>query len=203
VSKCGFNCNTKKEILYGPSELGGAGFRNLYTEQGVGMVQQIMSHLRTEGQAGTMAQIGFAWAQYSSGMEYSIFDLPHTVLPHLDSIYLKAFCRFLTDINGSIRTNQDGVIPLPRRHDKFLMQTFVDSNQYTADELIRIDLCQKYIQTLTLSDICTPEGDYFDEAKINRYPTSSSCYTTMHCFNQARPPKRDWNLWKRAIPTHF
>mmetsp|Transcript_24584 Transcript_24584/g.37381 ORF Transcript_24584/g.37381 Transcript_24584/m.37381 type:complete len:291 (-) Transcript_24584:9-881(-) len=83
------------------------------------------------------------------------------------------------------------------------MQTFVDAGEYTADKLIRLDLCHKYIQALTLSNICTPEGNYFDEAKINGYPTSTSCFTTMHCFHQSRPPKQDWKLWKRAIATHF
>ena len=39
VARCGFNRNTRKEILYGPYELGGAGFRHLYVEQGVGQVQ--------------------------------------------------------------------------------------------------------------------------------------------------------------------
>jgi len=130
ISKYGFNRNTKKEILEGPSDLGGAGFWNLYTEQGVGMIQQIVSHLQSDSQAGTMAQIGFAWAQYSSGMEYSIFELPDTELPHLDSIYLKAFRSFLSQLKGSIRTTHDGVIPLPRKHDKFLMQTCVDADEY-------------------------------------------------------------------------
>jgi len=72
-----------------------------------------------------------------------------------------------------------------------------------ADELIRLDLCRKYIQALTLSDICNPEGDHFDEAKIKGYPTSSSCYTTMHCSNQTRPPAQDWKLWQKAISKHF
>jgi hypothetical protein len=37
--KYGFNRNTKRLILYGPSHLGGASFRHLYTEQGIGQIQ--------------------------------------------------------------------------------------------------------------------------------------------------------------------
>mmetsp|Transcript_30330 Transcript_30330/g.45934 ORF Transcript_30330/g.45934 Transcript_30330/m.45934 type:complete len:152 (-) Transcript_30330:556-1011(-) len=98
ISKCGFNRNTQVEILEGSSELGGAGFCKIYTKQGLGMTQQIVSHLRANNQAGTMAQIGIKWAQYASGMEYSIFEVPDTDIPHLDLINLKAFCKFLTDI---------------------------------------------------------------------------------------------------------
>lgn len=35
VPRCGFNRHTKKEILYGPLALGGANFRQLYTQQGI------------------------------------------------------------------------------------------------------------------------------------------------------------------------
>lgn len=38
IPRCGFNCNTKREVLYGPIELGGA-IRHLYVEQGVGQIE--------------------------------------------------------------------------------------------------------------------------------------------------------------------
>ncbi|KAI2506269.1 hypothetical protein MHU86_8204 [Fragilaria crotonensis] len=38
-AKCGYNRNTKRDILYGPLELGGANFRRLYDQQGIGQVQ--------------------------------------------------------------------------------------------------------------------------------------------------------------------
>jgi hypothetical protein len=41
-AKCGFNCNTKSLILYGPSRLRGASFRHLYTEQGIGQIQTFL-----------------------------------------------------------------------------------------------------------------------------------------------------------------
>jgi hypothetical protein len=41
-SKCGFNQKTAGLILYGPSRLGGASFRHLYTEQGIGQIQQFL-----------------------------------------------------------------------------------------------------------------------------------------------------------------
>ncbi|KAI2503535.1 hypothetical protein MHU86_10917 [Fragilaria crotonensis] len=41
VPRCGFNRHTKGEILYGPLELGGANFRHLYVEQGIGQVSSL------------------------------------------------------------------------------------------------------------------------------------------------------------------
>lgn len=65
---------------YGPAELGGANFRNLYTEQGLGIIQQIISNLRTSGQATQMLKIAISWAQYTSGMEVPIFKHPHNII---------------------------------------------------------------------------------------------------------------------------
>jgi hypothetical protein len=39
IPKCGFNRNTKRDIIFGPMELGGANFRHLYDQQGIGQVQ--------------------------------------------------------------------------------------------------------------------------------------------------------------------
>lgn len=39
IPRCGFNRNTKQEVLYGPIELGGTNFRHLYVEQGVGQIE--------------------------------------------------------------------------------------------------------------------------------------------------------------------
>ena len=43
---CGYKCNTKREILYGPWELGGANFWTLYDQQGIGQIQLFMVHLK-------------------------------------------------------------------------------------------------------------------------------------------------------------
>jgi hypothetical protein len=44
VAKCGYNRNTKREILYGPLCYGGANFRHLYVQQGVNQVTSFLEH---------------------------------------------------------------------------------------------------------------------------------------------------------------
>lgn len=50
LSRCGFNRNTKRSIIYGPWELGGCTFHNLYVEEGIGAINQVLSYLQTRGQ---------------------------------------------------------------------------------------------------------------------------------------------------------
>ncbi|KAI2512752.1 hypothetical protein MHU86_1540 [Fragilaria crotonensis] len=44
IAKCGYNRHTKREILYGPLEYGGASFGHLYVQQGVGQVMTFLRH---------------------------------------------------------------------------------------------------------------------------------------------------------------
>ena len=52
MPRCGYNRHTKREVLYGPLKLGGAGFYELYDQQGMGQVQTFMKHWRTDSVAG-------------------------------------------------------------------------------------------------------------------------------------------------------
>jgi hypothetical protein len=44
VARCGYNRNTKREILYGPMTYGGANFRHLYMHQGTGQLILFLRH---------------------------------------------------------------------------------------------------------------------------------------------------------------
>jgi hypothetical protein len=83
VPRCGFNRNTRKEILYGPLELGGASFRHLYVvRQGIGQVQLFVWHWRSASKAGCLLRIAVSWFQFQVGVSYSFLEQVHTQLPH-------------------------------------------------------------------------------------------------------------------------
>ena len=100
LSKCGFNRNTKRTIVYGPWELGGCTFRDLYVEQGLGALKQVLTYLRSSGQPRMLLEISIAWAQYSAGTESSIFYNVDDNLPQLDAPYLNHIQQFLSQIKS-------------------------------------------------------------------------------------------------------
>jgi hypothetical protein len=67
IPKCGFNRNTKRDIIFGPMELGGANFWHLYDQQGIGQVQLFLKHWRTNSTAGQLLRCLLHWAQYAVG----------------------------------------------------------------------------------------------------------------------------------------
>ena len=70
VARCGYNRNTKTEILYGPLDMGGANFRHLYVQQGVGQVTTFIRHWRMQLTAGKMLRIALSWFQQQTGVSY-------------------------------------------------------------------------------------------------------------------------------------
>lgn len=194
LSKCGFNRNTKRDIVYGPWALGGANFRDLYVEQGIGTIKQVISYLRTDGQPTTLLEIAVAWAQYSAGTENNIFQNVQHPLPYLDSPYLQHLRTFLAATNAQIRMTNYGKLPLQRDNDKYIMQYAMDM-KFTDIELTYIDRCRRYLQVLTIADITTPCGHFLDDDKALGTPTNFSSRSTLHHFNQERPPKRQWKPW--------
>ena len=85
TSRCGFNRNTKKEILYGPLELGGASFRPLWVQQGVGQVTMFLQHWRKDTQAGKLSRVALTWFQTQTGVLFPIFANPSRPIPQLES----------------------------------------------------------------------------------------------------------------------
>ena len=67
IAKCGYNRNTKRAIIYGPMEYGGANFRRLYDQQGIAQVQLFLQHWRTRTTAGKLLRCVVEWAQYCVG----------------------------------------------------------------------------------------------------------------------------------------
>ncbi|KAI2496025.1 hypothetical protein MHU86_18498 [Fragilaria crotonensis] len=102
VAKCGFNRNTKREIIYGPQAYGGANFRHLYMHQGVGQITTFMRHWRQDQTIpGKLLKCAVAWTQMTAGTSYSIFQRVYEDLPHLESkwlasmrIYGSSECKF-------------------------------------------------------------------------------------------------------------
>ena len=105
VPRCGFNRNTKKEILYGLFEFGGASFRPLWVQQGVGQVTLFIRHWRKNTQSGKLSRIALAWLQVHTGVSFPLLSCPSKPVPHLESKWFQSMRTFLATINASIEVD--------------------------------------------------------------------------------------------------
>jgi hypothetical protein len=197
-AKCGFNRKTKGLILYGPSRLGGASFRHLYTEQGIGQIQLFLRHWRCPTQPGQLLRIAVAWVQYAAGTGVSFLTDVSTPLPHLESKWLLSLRAFLHSISGSIEVDDAIVYPPQRIHDCYLMDSVLAAPNFSPKQIRLIHYCRIYLQVLTLSDITLANGTHIDPSMYHGTKSLLSSQTRLHRFRQDHPSPAAWTQWKRA-----
>ena len=198
VARCGFNRNTKRAILFGPLELGGANFRHLYVQQGTGQITEFMRHWRSYSTAGKLLRIALAWFQEQVGVSYPILAQVNTDLPHLESKWLTSLRQFLKDNTMSLQVDALELPKLQRMYDVHLMDMILNANKFKAAEIRRLNYCRLYLRASTLSDITHITGLRLDLSKLEGKPSLYSSITQGNHIYQERPSENDWKLWKKA-----
>jgi hypothetical protein len=103
TAKCGFNRNTKSEVLYGPRDLGGVDFLHLAVQQGICQVTYFLRHWRIQSQVRKLLQCTMAWLHlFFGGMSYSVLEQINAPLPHLESKWIRSLRDFLVSISASL-----------------------------------------------------------------------------------------------------
>ncbi|KAI2505035.1 hypothetical protein MHU86_9391 [Fragilaria crotonensis] len=198
TAKCGFNRNTKTEVLYGPKNLGGAEFRHLIVQQGISQTLYFLRHWRLESTIGKLLKSTMAWTQLSVGMSYPILERTQDSLPHLEAKWIGSLRQFLGSISASIYLD-DSYVPQPQReNDIYLMDAIVHSDRFTPTEIRKLNYCRLYLQVVTLSDITKPNGHELDPSMLLGRSSLMSSRTRWHTVHQDRPSNKEWKLWQSA-----
>ncbi|KAI2490363.1 hypothetical protein MHU86_24203 [Fragilaria crotonensis] len=197
VARCGYNRNTKKEILYGPLELGGANFRHLYVQQGVGQITMFIRHWRLKSTAGKLLRVALSWFQQQTGVSYAILEHVKPPLPHLESKWIGSLRQFLAETDMYLQVDAPSIPKLQRRYDYHLMDAILDSKKFTDAEIRRLNYCRLYLNAVTLADITVVKGDYLDKTKTTGHPSLVSSSTHGNVIYQERPSDREWALWRK------
>ena len=199
VARCGYNRNTKREIIYGPMAYGGANFRHLYMHQGVGQITLFMRHWRQPNTIpGKLLKCAVAWTQMTAGTSYSILQRVYEDLPHMESKWLVSMRTFMAQINASIDLDHKGVPPTQRQHDAHIMDAILESDKFTASQIRRLNYCRLFLQAVTISDITDATGMQLDLSKLTGVPDARSSSTTWLHVHQDRPSEIEWKLWRKA-----
>jgi hypothetical protein len=112
--RCGYNRNTKREVLYGPPKLGCAGFLQLCNQQGMGQVQLFMKHWRKDSVAGQLLKVLVAWTNFSVGTEKCFLEDVKTPLLQLEAKWLSSLRAYLAKIDAWFQFDEAGIAPRAR-----------------------------------------------------------------------------------------
>ena len=83
----GYNRNTSKAIVYGPTEYGGIDMRIFRHEQGLAKVESLSKHWRSnESDANRILRIVLHWDQYIAGISTPILENTTATLSYLETV---------------------------------------------------------------------------------------------------------------------
>jgi hypothetical protein len=74
---------------------------------------------------------------------------------------------------------------------------------FTNNEILKINYCRMFLQAATVSDLCLANGIHGDADIIAGDPSPRSSSSTYLHYNQAKPNKARWKVWKLAMTIWF
>ena len=189
-------------VRYAPLHMGGAGFRQLYVEQGALLTQQLMKFLNSpETVLGQLLLMTISWTQAFLGTSQLFLTEVHQSIPPVGPSLLLDVRQFLRTINGSINLQQPPVPELLRIHDRHIMDIVLHQSQWTTKQVVQINSCRRFLQAQTLADITTIQGTRIQPHAINGMNLPGPSTIRGATFNQKRPSDAAWRAWKKFLST--
>lgn len=202
LPRCGYNRNMSRAIRYAPIHLGGAGFKQMYIEQGILILQTVFKYLNSPNTTiGKLLLMTISWTQAFLGTsQLFLTDVNHPI-PPVGPSFLLDLRKFLQSINGSIKLQHPPVSPLLRTHDRFIMDIALRQQRWKQRHMIQINSVRRYLQAQTLADITNTQGTRFLPQAINPpiHPTTTT--SRISTFNQQLPLESAWHTWRRFLRT--
>jgi hypothetical protein len=199
-AKTGYNCNTHRSLLYGPTNYAGGGFIRWKWLQGEGQITNFLKNWRTNGQVSQTLRVAVSWYQYEAGVSWSLFEDVKTSATYTSARWIVPSLRqFLATIDGHFDLNDEYITPPQREHDIHLMDLVTRSEAFTDKEAAILNHCRMYLNVTMLSDISTAKGDMLipgvEWGGLDLMPTR----TRGHMNHQQAPGIFFWTYWQRLL----
>ena len=202
LPRCGYNRNMATALRYSPQYYGGAGFRDLYTEQSVATILQALKYLRSpESQLGKMLRIALSWVQAYIGTSTFIWEDVQRHIPPCPSSWILGVRHALKRLKGSISLQANIIPPKLRENDEYIMDLATTNNVLPSKFVDQINACRRYLQATTLADISNDQGTKIESSMVTGDFTASPRTHRIELFNQQKPNPAAWRVWKKFLST--
>jgi hypothetical protein len=199
LSKCGYNRNLPRAVVFGPHKYGGIKYRHLSVEQGAGQIEYFLKFWRTEGEAGSMLRIALSWNQLMAGVSWPILRNETALLPHLETKWIPSLRAFLCSVDSEIEIDTPFLYPLQREHDIHIMDRVIDSGKFKPGEVRMVNYCRLFLGVTTISNVATADGKDIDRTMFLGNPSLLASQTKWMKAEQDKPYEASWVLWRRAL----
>ena len=202
LPRCGYNRNMPSAVRYAPFNQGGAGFKQIYVEQGALLVQQIHKYLNSpDTPIGKILVMAISWTQAFLGTSGMFLTDVHQPIPPIGPSLLLDLRSFLQEINGQIRLQHPPTSHLLRQNDRFIMDIVLQQRRWTQRHIQQINSCRRYLQAQTLADNTNVQGTRIQTFAISGTDLPTRDTLRISSFNQPRPGKAAWITWRKFLQT--
>jgi len=162
LPKCGIVRTFPIRYRHLPIRYQGLGLPNLYLEQEISKLREIMTISDTDSVAWDQLRLGLEGIQVQVGVPDIIFNHPYDEFSILaEECWLKSHWKFLSSQGYSLQGWKEKQ-PTKRRHDSFIMCKIIESSiMISDDDLKKINRCRLYLRAWTIADIASGDGKPF------------------------------------------
>jgi len=202
LPRCGYNRNMASQVRYAPFNMGGAGFKQTYVEQGILMLQLTLKFLNSPTTTiGRLLRSTMSWTQAFLGTSELFLTNTESPIPPSGPSFLLDIRTFLQQHEGTIKLEEAPVSPPLRENDRHIMDIAMHQRQWKSKHLIQINSCRRYLQAQTLSDITTIQGTRIQPGCITGDIHKDHKTVRVALFNQMKPGPNAWKTWRRFLST--
>ena len=189
-----------RDVVYGPSEVGGFSLPNLYLEQGLAHVTAFLLFGRsTHSITGCLLRASLEYLHVEVGTSRPPWELPFQPWA---SCAVSSWAKSLWEFCDMYRIALPKVVRSPlllRTGDRFLMDAFWDSGIRSASVLATLNQCRLYLRVFSVAEIVTCDGRMILPSAWNG---TAPCGRRPRLDTWPRPPPRsslDWSLWQQCL----
>ena len=136
------------------------------------------------------------------GVNGNIFDLQYSCYKDclLTESWIQHTWKFASEYGVEIHPKVEE-INLRRRGDVSIMQTVIESNLLSANELKWFNRCRLYLRVATLADITSPNGKVLRKDCLDGI--RQAFYRQLGWPNWEKPPLYAWTVWRKTLRLVF
>jgi hypothetical protein len=197
----GFNRHTSRSLVFGPSEYGGIGLTNLYTELYSTRIETIITHTRMEtSELGKLFRINLELIQLLSGTSIPYLQ-SSSPINYIQKNWFSGLHLFL--IKHELQIDIKSLwIPYPQRQNDKVIMDLIHPEENSRIQVI--NNWRVYFQVNLLSDIVTADGtkickEYLTHPTQDSIPCHPERKTNLQWPRQGKPSQRSFPYWKFHI----
>ena len=151
LSQMGYNSNMPREVVYGPSVLGGIGIHDLYIERGIKQITTLVGHVRQQSDTGRMMINQLEWCQVQAGTAISLLEAPTIPIDYIEDCWIMCIRDFLATYKMQIEIIQKARTCIQCENDEFIMDALRSRGNCSATELQNLNACRLFLKVEQLS----------------------------------------------------